>query len=80
MENRISSRSNADNGAARFERAFLDIAEARAVYGGSVAWWRKSVWLRRLPYHKRGSRVVFSRADLDGYFQARRVPAKGEAA
>ncbi len=76
----MSSQGKAQIGVARFERAFLDIAEARAVYGGSVAWWRKSVWLKRIPYHKRGSRVVFSRADLDGYFLARRVPAKGEAA
>lgn len=57
-------------------RAFLDINEARAVYGGSVGWWRKVVWLRQIPYHKRGARVAFSRADLDAYFAARRVPAE----
>jgi hypothetical protein len=59
---------------------FLDIGEARAVYGASEAWWRKAVWLKRIPYHKRGARVVFSRADLDAYFEARRVPARKEAA
>lgn len=63
----------------RLERAFLDIPEARAVYGGSEAWWRKAVWLKHIPYHKRGARVVFSRADLEAYFAARRVPARGEA-
>lgn len=59
---------------------YLDIRGARSVYGGSVAWWRKAVWLKQIPYHKRGSRVVFSRADLDAYFAARRVPARQEAA
>jgi len=62
------------------QRAYLDISEAQAIYGGSIAWWRKAVWLKRIPYHKRGARVVFSRTDLDAYFQARRVPAHGEAA
>ena len=60
-------------------QAFLDIAEARAIYGGSEAWWRKSIYLKRLPYFKRGARVVFSRADLDTYFDQRRVPARAEA-
>jgi len=61
-------------------RAFLEISEARAIFGGSEAWWRKSVFLKRIPYHKRGARVVFSREDLDAYFQSRRVPARTEAA
>jgi hypothetical protein len=62
------------------QRAYFDISEAQAIYGGSIAWWRKAVWLKHLPYHKRGSRVVFSRADLEAYFAARRVPAREEAA
>jgi hypothetical protein len=78
MKNNMSSHGIAEIGAARFERAFFDIPEARAIYGGSVAWWRKAVWLRRIPYSKRGSRIVFSRADLESYFQSRRVPARGE--
>jgi hypothetical protein len=62
------------------QRAYLDICEAQAIYGGSIAWWRKAVWQKRLTYHKRGARVVFSRADLNAYFAARRVQAHGEAA
>jgi len=59
-------------------REFLDIREAAAIYGGSIAWWRKAVWLRQIPYYKRGARVVFRRSELERYFEARRVPAKGE--
>lgn len=62
------------------DREFVDIREAAAIYGGSIAWWRKAVWLRHIPFYKRGSRVVFRRADLERYFEARRVPAKVEAA
>jgi len=58
-------------------RAYLEISESRAIYGGSEAWWRKSIYLKRIPYFKRGARVVFSRADLEDYFQRRRVPASG---
>jgi hypothetical protein len=61
-------------------REFVDIREAAAVYGGSIAWWRKSVWLRQIPFYRRGARIVFSRADLESYFEARRVPARAEAA
>jgi hypothetical protein len=59
-------------------REFLDIREAAAIYGGSIAWWRKTVWLRQIPYYKRGARVVFRRSELERYFEERRVPAKGE--
>jgi hypothetical protein len=61
-------------------REFLHIREAAAIYGGSIAWWRKAVWLRQIPVCKRGARVVFRRADLERYFEARRVPVKGEVA
>jgi hypothetical protein len=61
-------------------REFLDIREAAAIYGGSIAWWRKAVWLRQIPYYTRGAGVVFRRADLERYFEARRVPANGEVA
>jgi hypothetical protein len=61
-------------------REFLDIREAAAIDGGSIAWWRKAVWLRQIPYYKRGARVVFRRSELERYFAARRVPAKGEVA
>jgi hypothetical protein len=59
---------------------FLDIREAVAIYGGSIAWWRKAVWLRQIPYYKRGARVVFRRAELERYFAPRRVAANGEVA
>jgi hypothetical protein len=61
-------------------REFVDIREVAAIYGGSLAWWRKAVWLRQIPFYRRGARIVFSRADLESYFQARRVPARTEAA
>ena len=62
------------------DREFVDIREAAAIYGGSIAWWRKAVWLRQLPHYKRGTRVVFRRDDLEHYFETRRVPARTEAA
>lgn len=62
------------------ERIFLKIPEAMARYGGSEAWWRKSVWLKSIPYYKRGGSVVFLCSDLETYFQARRVPARENAA
>ena len=61
-------------------REFLHIREAAAIYGGSIVWWRKAVWLRQIPFYKRGARVVFRRAELERYFEARRVPANGEVA
>ncbi len=55
---------------------FLDFKNAPRLYGGSMSWWRKAVSKRLIPHFKRGASVVFSRADLDAYFAARRVAAK----
>ena len=56
-------------------KQYLDIREAMAIYGGSVAWWRKAILHRRLTSYRRGDRVIFRREDLDAYFAARCVPA-----
>jgi len=54
---------------------FLELNEVRAVYGGSLAWWRRMVFERKLPSYRRGDRVVFRRSDVDAYFKSRHIPA-----
>jgi excisionase family DNA binding protein len=46
----------------------------------STAFFRKLVWQRKLPFYKFGSRVMFKRAELEAYFESRRIPARTESA
>ena len=55
------------------DRPYLSVVEVAREYGGSVAFWRKAVLQRKIPYVKLGRLVRISRADLDSYFTSRRV-------
>ena len=54
-------------------RKHLTIAEVNAEYGGSIAFWRKAIFEKRIPYVKFGRSVRISRNDLEGWLAARRV-------
>ena len=44
----------------------------------SVAWWRKEIRLRRVPFYKVGKRILISRRDIHALLKAARVePVEG---
>jgi predicted DNA-binding transcriptional regulator AlpA len=57
-------------------RRYLAIPEVSTEYGGSPAFWRKAVFLRRVAYTKFGRAVRIARADIEAYLASRRVEAR----
>ena len=43
--------------------------------GMSVAWWRKAIRLKRVPYYKVGGLILISRRDINMLFRKSRVGA-----
>jgi hypothetical protein len=42
----------------------LDIKEAAALSGMSVAWWRQKVFRKEVPFYRVGRRIVFDTGDI----------------
>ena len=58
----------------------LSLLQAAPVLGVSPYTIRSWVRERRIPFFRCGRRLVFSRAELESWLQARRVAPAGEAA
>lgn len=58
------------------KQQFLSIEEAAEFLNMTVRWMRRQVDQRRIPFHKFGNRVMFSRSDLESYAQKNRQEAR----
>ncbi len=51
----------------------ISVQVAAAESGMSVAWWRKEIRLKRVPFYKLGGRILISRRDIQAMLNAARV-------
>ena len=51
----------------------ISVRQAAVDSGMSEAWWRRQIWLRRVPFYRVGGRILISRCDIDRMFQKSRV-------
>ena len=51
----------------------ISVRGAAVESGMSVAWWRKEIQRRRVPFYKVGKRILISRRDIHALLKAARV-------
>lgn len=51
----------------------VSVRQAAVDSGMSEAWWRRQIWLRRVPFYRVGGRILISRCDIDLMFRKGRV-------
>ena len=59
-------------------RRYLTYPEIANEYGGSVGFWKKRVFYKKIAYYKYGSTVRIARADIEKFLDSCRVPSQEE--
>lgn len=59
-------------------KSVLDINETAMLTGYSVKYLRLLIAQRNIPYYRRGNRLFFCRAELEGWMMQQRIPTNEE--
>lgn len=63
---------------ATLNKSVLDINETAMLTGYSVKYLRLLIAQRNIPYYRRGNRLFFCRAELEGWMMQQRIPTTEE--